>query len=65
MENTAIQIVKKFQEAGYEAYFAGGSVRDMLMEKEPQDYDIATSANINLYLWSSSVLTDLIFVIIF
>ena len=44
MQKTAIQIVKKFQEAGYEAYFAGGSVRDMLMEKEPMDYDIATSA---------------------
>ena len=44
MENTAIQIVKTFQDAGHEAYFAGGSVRDLLMEREPQDYDIATSA---------------------
>jgi len=44
MLNTAIQIVKKFQEAGFEAYFAGGSVRDMLMGQEPKDYDIATSA---------------------
>ncbi|MBN1258992.1 CCA tRNA nucleotidyltransferase [Candidatus Peregrinibacteria bacterium] len=44
MEKTAVQIVKTFQKAGYEAYFAGGSVRDMLMEKEPQDFDIATSA---------------------
>jgi len=44
VEKTAILIVKTFQKAGYEAYFAGGSVRDMLMEKEPQDFDIATSA---------------------
>jgi len=44
MEKTAIQIVKKLKKAGFEAYFAGGSVRDMLMEKEPVDYDIATSA---------------------
>jgi len=44
MLKTAIQIVKKFQKAGYEAYFAGGSVRDFLMGIEPQDYDIATSA---------------------
>ncbi len=44
MENTAIQIVKKFQQAGFESYFAGGSVRDMLMGHEPMDYDIATSA---------------------
>lgn len=44
MLKTAISIVKKFQKAGYEAYFAGGSVRDYLMGKEPKDYDIATSA---------------------
>jgi len=44
MEKTAIQIVKTFQDAGYEAYFAGGSVRDLLMGHEPIDYDIATSA---------------------
>lgn len=44
MENTAITIVKAFQKAGHKAYFAGGSVRDLLMEREPQDYDIATSA---------------------
>ena len=44
MEKTAIQIVQKFQEAGFEAYFAGGSVRDLLMGHEPKDYDIATSA---------------------
>lgn len=44
MEQTAIQIVQTLRDAGYEAYFAGGSVRDFLMEKTPQDYDIATSA---------------------
>ncbi|MDH5596902.1 MAG: CCA tRNA nucleotidyltransferase, partial [Candidatus Peregrinibacteria bacterium] len=44
MENTAIKIIETFQKAGHEAYFAGGSVRDLLMEKDPSDYDIATSA---------------------
>ncbi len=44
MENTAVKIVKTFQDAGYEAYFAGGSVRDLLMGNEAKDYDIATSA---------------------
>jgi len=29
---------------GHEAYLAGGSVRDMLLHKAPQDYDIATDA---------------------
>ena len=44
MHSTAIQIVKTLQKAGYKAYFAGGCVRDMLLKKEPKDYDIATSA---------------------
>ncbi len=30
--------------AGFEAYTVGGSVRDMLMGKEPKDYDITTNA---------------------
>lgn len=44
MKNTATQIVKKLQNAGFEAYWAGGCVRDMLMQKEPKDFDIVTSA---------------------
>jgi putative nucleotidyltransferase with HDIG domain len=32
------------REKGYESYFAGGCVRDMLLKKTPQDYDITTSA---------------------
>ena len=37
-------IVKALRDAGHEAFFAGGCVRDMVMEMEPHDYDIATSA---------------------
>ena len=44
MKNTALKIVEVFQKAGYETYWAGGSVRDLVMGKQPQDYDIATSA---------------------
>ena len=44
MHKTAIAIVKTLQDAGHKAYFAGGSVRDMLLKKEAKDYDIATSA---------------------
>jgi poly(A) polymerase len=36
--------VRKLREAGHEAFFAGGCVRDMLMGGEPADYDVATSA---------------------
>jgi len=40
----AIVIVQRLRDAGHESYFAGGSVRDMLLGKDPDDYDIATSA---------------------
>ncbi len=44
MQATSIKIVKILQDAGHEAYWAGGSVRDMLLGAEPKDYDIVTSA---------------------
>jgi putative nucleotidyltransferase with HDIG domain len=40
----ALEIVKTLRSAGYEAYLAGGCVRDLLLGREPEDYDIATSA---------------------
>jgi tRNA nucleotidyltransferase/poly(A) polymerase len=44
MEETARKIIRELQEAGHEAYFAGGCVRDYLRGVAPKDYDIATSA---------------------
>ncbi len=41
----ATEIVRRLQKAGFRAYFAGGCVRDMVMKKEPADYDIATNAS--------------------
>ena len=40
----ARRIARRLKEAGYEAYFAGGSVRDALLGIEPRDVDVATSA---------------------
>ena len=37
-------IIRTINEAGYEAYAVGGCVRDRLLNKEPDDYDITTSA---------------------
>src|SRR5438128_5373449 len=44
MRHIAIEIARRLQAAGQEAYFVGGCVRDQLLGKEPLDYDIATSA---------------------
>jgi poly(A) polymerase len=41
----ALAIVRRLREAGHQAYFAGGCVRDLLLGIAPKDYDIATSAN--------------------
>lgn len=40
----AVSVVKRLREAGHEAYFAGGCVRDMLLGGQPKDYDVATDA---------------------
>ena len=37
-------IINKIMEAGYEAYAVGGCVRDSLLGREPDDWDITTSA---------------------
>jgi poly(A) polymerase len=38
------RVVRRLQEAGYIAYFAGGCVRDMIMKRASDDYDVATDA---------------------
>ena len=40
----AERIVKTLRKAGHAAYFAGGCVRDLLLGRGANDYDIATSA---------------------
>lgn len=41
---SAFRIVEVLQNAGHEAYWVGGCVRDALFGLEPEDYDVATSA---------------------
>src|ERR1035437_7646270 len=40
----ATEIVRILRERGHQAYFAGGCVRDLLLGREPADYDVATDA---------------------
>ena len=44
MDPGAERIIRRLNEAGYEAYAVGGCVRDALMGNEPHDWDITTSA---------------------
>lgn len=41
---TAKEVVRRLREAGHQAYWAGGCVRDLLLGREPADYDVATAA---------------------
>ncbi len=41
---TALWVLQRLRAAGYQALFAGGSVRDMLLGRRVTDYDVATDA---------------------
>ena len=41
----AVEVVRTLREAGYQAYWAGGCVRDQLLGRVPKDYDVATDAH--------------------
>ncbi len=41
----ALKVLYRLKDAGYEAYLVGGSVRDLLLGREPKDFDVATSAS--------------------
>jgi tRNA nucleotidyltransferase/poly(A) polymerase len=40
----AVDVVRKLRERGFEAYWAGGCVRDSLLGRTPKDYDVGTTA---------------------
>ncbi len=44
LKDFAISIIRTLREHGHQAYLVGGCVRDLLLGREPADYDVATSA---------------------
>ncbi|MCZ6834771.1 MAG: CCA tRNA nucleotidyltransferase [Planctomycetota bacterium] len=44
VREAALKVLHELQGAGYEAFFAGGCVRDRLLGLEPVEYDVATNA---------------------
>ena len=40
----ALDVVRRLRAAGFEAYWAGGCVRDEVLGRQPKDYDVATNA---------------------
>ncbi len=41
----ALQVLNGLHRAGFQAYLVGGSVRDLLLGREPKDFDVATDAH--------------------
>jgi poly(A) polymerase len=44
LDPEATRVVQRLLQRGHQAYFVGGCVRDLLIGKEPKDFDVATSA---------------------
>ncbi|MGB0647104.1 MAG: polynucleotide adenylyltransferase PcnB, partial [Bradymonadia bacterium] len=38
-------VIRRLRRSGFEAYLVGGSVRDLLLQRQPKDFDVATSAS--------------------
>lgn len=41
----ALKVLYRLKDAGYQAHLVGGGVRDLLLGREPKDFDIATDAH--------------------
>ncbi|HEY6768101.1 MAG TPA: CCA tRNA nucleotidyltransferase [Candidatus Sulfotelmatobacter sp.] len=44
MKEFATSIVRTLRQSGFQAYLVGGCVRDLLLGRQPKDYDVATNA---------------------
>lgn len=40
----SVTVLERLEDSGHKAYLVGGCLRDMMMSREPHDFDIATSA---------------------
>ena len=45
INRNAAAIIAALHDAGYESYIVGGAVRDLLLGREPKDFDISTAAS--------------------
>ncbi len=45
ISSNAVRVLYRLKDAGYQAFLVGGGVRDLLLNKIPKDFDIATDAH--------------------
>ncbi len=44
ISDSALKVMSRLRSNGYQGYLVGGAVRDLLLGKQPKDFDIATDA---------------------
>ncbi len=44
ISNHALKVLAGLHDAGYDSYLVGGCVRDLMLGREPKDFDVATNA---------------------
>ena len=44
INTNALKVTQRLSEGGFTAYLVGGCVRDLLLDRQPKDFDVATSA---------------------
>lgn len=44
ISESALKVLYRLKDAGYQAHLVGGGVRDLLLGREPKDFDVATDA---------------------
>ncbi len=44
ISENALKVLYRLRKAGYESHLVGGGVRDLLLGREPKDFDVATNA---------------------
>ncbi len=45
LSDNALKVLYRLKDAGYDSYLVGGCVRDILLDKHPKDFDVATEAH--------------------
>ena len=44
LDPDAVKVIRRLNRSGHRAYLVGGGVRDLLLDRRPKDFDVATSA---------------------
>lgn len=45
ISKNALKVLDRLNEAGFESYLVGGGVRDLLLDRDPKDFDVSTNAS--------------------